>query len=83
MRRRRMIHASCVLVADASGALRSYIFLLFKQPAEMGAKGAQQAAPPERNSFDVRSFAKAHKLEGPVGVAYFEAEKPAARHKEH
>jgi hypothetical protein len=33
-----------------------YAFLLFKQPAEMGTKRAEQAAPPERNSFNVRVF---------------------------
>ena len=86
--------------------MRSYVFLLFKQPAEYGAKHSQ-LAPPERNSFNVRArgaprwslacqclrlsplrfqvraFAAANKLQDPAGVTYFEAEKPAARHKEH
>ena len=34
-------------------------------------------------TWQVRAFAGANKLQGPAGVAFFEAEKPAARHKEH
>lgn len=31
----------------------------------------------------VRAFAGANKLGDPAGVAFYEVEKPAARHKEH
>jgi len=41
-------------VSDSLRCGFSYVFLLFKQQAELGAKRAQQAAPPERNSFNVR-----------------------------
>jgi hypothetical protein len=52
-----------------------YVFLLFQQPGAVGAARAAQLAPPERNSFDVRAFAQAGKLRGPVGVAFFETAK--------
>ena len=54
---------------------RRYIFLLFQQPAPVGAAHAAQLAPPERNSFNVRTFAAANKLQGPVGVNFFLASK--------
>jgi phosphatidylethanolamine-binding protein (PEBP) family uncharacterized protein len=60
--------------APPSGVHR-YVFLLFQQPGAVGAARAAQLAPPERNSFDVRAFAQAGKLRGPVGVAFFETAK--------
>ena len=48
------VRARALLAYYALLCARSYVFLLYQQPAELGAKAAQKAAPPERNSFDVR-----------------------------
>ena len=59
LRRMRWRYAAMLTFSLLPSALcdaSSYVFLLFKQPAEFGPKHAQ-LAPPERNSFNVRARA--------------------------
>ncbi len=51
------------------------MFLLFEQPKEAGEAGARKEVPPERNSFDLRLWARDFGLGNPVGFTYFVASK--------